>query len=207
MRLRIHFERCEGINMKKKDAWIAVAFIVAFGAIVLSYIRINGLERRTASSDSKEDLSQTLVKPKEVLSANVAVFDLEGSNISVPQLFKGQKTLAIFFSTECPACLHNAHWWEELYESYGSKNINFLGLSVSPVNDPVATKRFVAYNQLKFRVLLIPVSEIHKWHNRFAVPQVAVFNGQGVVDTAWVGDLAVKNTLGMIDNYLRVQMQ
>jgi len=126
--------------MKAKFSTTALLVFLSITSFIIMLL----LAKQTVMLQKAEEQAK-LLKPGD----EAYLFDAKDINDNNIKITKKTTAVLIFYSATCGACQRKNHFWEELYEKYGTK-ITFVGISI---NSPRKIKAFVQRYGLTFPVI------------------------------------------------------
>jgi len=79
--------------------------------------------------------------------------DLEGKNVTLSD-YKGKVVLLDFWATWCPPCRKEIPGFVELYNTYKSRGLMVIGVSMDDTDDTPDVKRYAAQLKIDYPILL-----------------------------------------------------
>jgi peroxiredoxin len=89
----------------------------------------------------------------KVADLNLKLNDLQGKSISLSD-YKGKVILLDFWATWCPPCRKEIPGFIELYNSYKSRGLVVIGVSMDDGDDISEVKRFASQFKMNYPILL-----------------------------------------------------
>jgi peroxiredoxin len=89
----------------------------------------------------------------KVANLNLKLNDLQGKSISLSD-YKGKVILLDFWATWCPPCRKEIPGFIELYNSYKSRGLVVIGVSMDDTDDISDVKRFASQLKMNYPILL-----------------------------------------------------
>lgn len=192
-----------GKNYGRVKLYVVIVFLfVLLIGFVFLLVKVNQLEELLAQSHPPPNQNNPSFSVRDK-DFNILIYDFLRRPSKASQVLKADKNLAIFFSPECPTCLEDAPIWNTIYEKCKTSGVHVVGFSVTKDTTMSATTKFVDYNQIKFPVFIMPVSELHRRFGRFLVPQVLLINANEGVERTWYGRLSGSN-FNDLQKYLKL---
>jgi peroxiredoxin len=115
----------------------------------------------------------------------ISLASLDGEKRNLADALKAGPVLAAFFKVSCPTCRFTFPFLERIYETFGSGNFTFWGISQ---NDAEDTREFLDKHGVKFPVLLdekgYPASTAYGLTN---VPSIFLIAPNGKIQISSVG--------------------
>ena len=100
-----------------------------------------GLAQGVCSADAKS------------ANLNFAFKDLQGKSVTLSD-YKGKVVLLDFWATWCPPCRKEIPGFIELYNTYKSRGLVVIGVSMDDTGDLADVKRFAAQMKMNYPILL-----------------------------------------------------
>ena len=79
--------------------------------------------------------------------------DLQGRNVTLSD-YKGKVVLLDFWATWCPPCRKEIPGFVELYNTYKSRGLMVIGVSMDDIEDTADVKRFAEQLKIDYPILL-----------------------------------------------------
>ena len=89
----------------------------------------------------------------KVANLNLKLNDLQGKSINLSD-YKGRVILLDFWATWCPPCRKEIPGFVELYNTYKSRGLVVIGVSMDDTEDTPDVKRFAAQIKMNYPILL-----------------------------------------------------
>jgi len=125
------------------------------------------------------------------------LMDLGGNEISLSD-FNGKILILNFWTTWCPPCREEIPNFVEVYNEYGSKDVQFIGVS----NEDISTLRsFVEDYNISYPILIDNANVMEKWEIR-AIPTTFVFDREGHIIFKNVGMMTGEQLENIIEDEL-----
>jgi peroxiredoxin len=86
-------------------------------------------------------------------SLNLAFKDIQGKSVNLSD-YKGKVILLDFWATWCPPCRKEIPGYIELYNTYKSRGLVVIGVSMDDADDISDVKRFAAQIKMNYPILL-----------------------------------------------------
>lgn len=106
---------------------------------------------------------------------------------------KGRVVFLDFWATWCPPCVVSSPEVEKLVETYKSKPVDIISISLDSDEEPV--KKFVAKNHTKSRVALAGESGIDVNYRVSGIPAFYLIDQKGNVVRIWEGYSPAMSTM------------
>ena len=125
------------------------------------------------------------------------LMDLGGNEISLSD-FNGKILILNFWTTWCPPCREEIPNFVEVYNEYGSKDVQFIGVS----NEDISTlKSFVEDYGISYPILIDDANIMGKW-GISAIPTTFVFDKNGQIIFKNVGMMTGEQLKNIIEDEL-----
>jgi len=136
--------------------------------------------------------------PKEALMPAFVLQDLHGKECDVDKL-NSKLTVLIFFSvSDCPVCLEDAPFWEEIKVEFSPKGVNVVG--VGEAYDKQDLERFVSVKKLSFPILFDKNFKVKRKFGDFITPAKVVVNSKKEI-------LLIRSTTSDIEEQVHAQKE
>ncbi|TAN44760.1 MAG: TlpA family protein disulfide reductase [Nitrospirae bacterium] len=160
--------------MKDTKKWTAGPSLpILFGFIVYVLI-LNGC------SGEKVHLKIGDAAPKAVLQ------DLTGSNVSLPDGFKGKLVVLRFWADWCKSCEIEMPALDRVYKGYAGKGIVILAINVGQTKEIAGD--FARKLELSYPVLLDPGSKTAKNYGVVGLPTTIIIDRDGRLKKKIIGE-------------------
>jgi len=104
----------------------------------------------TMASQAAEGTCSAQAKPANL---NLKLKDLQGKSVSLSD-YKGKVVLLDFWATWCPPCRKEIPGFIELYNTYKSRGLVVIGVSMDDADDLADVKRYAAQINMNYPILL-----------------------------------------------------
>ncbi len=115
---------------------------------------------------------------------SLSVIDLQGKRVELADL-KGKTVLLDFFTTWCGPCLADAPSLDELYEKYGGKNLEIVGISVD--EDRSDVEKFLKSHPHEYPIILASENAMPRPYQIGVFPTYVIIDSDGNVLSAAEG--------------------
>jgi len=109
-----------------------------------------GLALQPASSETTDGVCNAHA---EVGNLNFTFKDIHGKPVTLSD-YKGKVILVDFWATWCPPCRKEIPGYIELYNTYKSRGLVVIGVSMDDADDIADVKRFAAQLKMNYPILL-----------------------------------------------------
>lgn len=106
--------------------------------------------------------------------------DLAGKDFKLSDA-KGKPVLLIFITTWCPSCRSEIPHYKEIYETYGKRGLEVVGIDIEESKNKVSS--FAAKNQIPYRTLLDEKGRVAGAYDITGIPTMVLINREGKVLT------------------------
>ena len=89
--------------------------------------------------------------------------------------------LLIFLTTWCPTCRSEIPHYKEIYETYGRRGLEVVGIDIEETKNRVS--QFAAKNQIPYRTLLDEKGRVASAYDITGIPAMVLINRDGKVLT------------------------
>jgi len=130
---------------------------------------------------------------------NFTLYDLNKNKVSLSD-FQDKIVVLNFWASWCPPCVREAPYFEEVYNSYKEKGVQFLGIS----NDNEASlKKFIKDKKIKYPTLLDGSIDtiMSKWGIK-ALPTTFIIGHNGEILFHNVGQMTKEQLISEIEKSL-----
>ncbi len=167
--------------------------IVAMGIEIVYLVQQN--RTLTAMLENPGETFQTLARSDMVppLSAT----DLNGQPIELTYAGDAPHTVLLWFSPTCNSCEENLGFWKELYTTFSSSRVRFLGLCDVTVDE---ARAFAQQHQLTFPIVCINDDRLLEAYKGRVLPQTVLISPTGSIVDAWPGVLSEHYERTICDN-------
>jgi peroxiredoxin len=104
----------------------------------------------TMSSEAGQAVCSADAKPANL---HLALKDVQGKSVNLSD-YKGKVILLDFWATWCPPCRKEIPGFVELYNTYKSRGLVVIGVSMDDAEDTPDVKRFAAQLKIDYPILL-----------------------------------------------------
>lgn len=102
------------------------------------------------ASQAAEGTCSAQAKPANL---NLKLKDLQGKSVSLSD-YKGKVVLLDFWATWCPPCRKEIPGFIDLYNTYKSRGLVVIGVSMDDADDLADVKRYAAQINMNYPILL-----------------------------------------------------
>ena len=106
--------------------------------------------------------------------------DLAGADFKLSAA-KGKPVLLIFLTTWCPSCRSEIPHYKEIYETYGKRGLEVVGIDIEESKNKVSS--FAAKNQIPYKTLLDEKGRVASAYDIVGIPTMVLINKDGQVLT------------------------
>ena len=89
----------------------------------------------------------------KLANLHLALKDIQGKSVNLSD-YKGKVILLDFWATWCPPCRKEIPGFIELYNTYKSRGLVVLGVSMDDADDVLDVKRYAAQIKMNYPILL-----------------------------------------------------
>lgn len=95
-------------------------------------------------------------------------------------------TVLLWFSPSCDACEGNLDFWNELYRTYASEQLRFVGMCAGMIDEAQA---FAEVHAMMFPILSVTDERFLDAYRGHVLPQTVLVSPDGTVMRVWPGTL------------------
>lgn len=106
--------------------------------------------------------------------------DLAGAEFKLSAA-KGNPVLLIFLTTWCPTCRSEIPHYKEIYETYGKRGLEVVGIDIEETKNRVS--QFAAKTRIPYRTLLDEKGRVAGAYDITGIPAMVLINRDGKVLT------------------------
>ena len=106
--------------------------------------------------------------------------DLTGRDFKLSAA-RGKPVLLIFLTTWCPTCRSEIPHYKEIYETYGRRGLEVVGIDIEEAKKRVS--QIAAKNQIPYRTLLDEEGRVARAYDITGIPAMVLINRDGKVLT------------------------
>lgn len=128
---------------------------------------------------------------------NYAAISLGGDSVALADL-RGEPVLLNIWATWCPPCRKEMPDLQALYESYGPRGLQVVGVSIDGPNAEPQIREFLDEYGITFRILHDPSDRISSTFAIQGVPVTMVIDPQGTVTWRHLGPVTA-NTPSLLE--------
>lgn len=155
----------------------AIVCLALFDLLLLK--RTQYLKARLSEASVYNTVLQLRLKeltPQRALVPDLTLQDLHGEEFHLDRL-NSKLTVLIFFSvSDCPVCLEEAAFWEEIKVDFSPKGVNVVGVGEAYGKQDL--ERFVAVKKLSFPVLFDKDFKVKRQFGDFITPAKVILNSR-----------------------------
>jgi len=160
--------------MRKSIMWIKGRLFVLFVAGLIAVILASAL------SCSESEQPATGRNISDSAAPDFILKDLAGKDFKLSAA-KGKPVLMIFITTWCPSCRSEIPHYKEIYETYGKRGLEVVGVDIEESKNRVS--QFAAKNQIPYRTLLDEKGRVAGAYDITGIPTMVLINRDGKVLT------------------------
>ena len=147
-------------------------FLLIAGLIVVV------LSSALSCSESEQPASGRIIS--DSAAPDFILKDLAGADFKLSAA-KGKPVLLIFLTTWCPTCRSEIPHYKEIYETYGRRGLEVVGIDIEESKNRVS--QFAAKNQIPYRTLLDEKGRVAGAYDITGIPAMVLINRDGKVLT------------------------
>jgi peroxiredoxin len=169
--------------------WYGLLILIVFTAVT--------------STLMQNSLAAEKVGPEKGYQApNFTLADLNGNNIDLNQVIKGNKvTLVNFWGIWCPYCVREIPELVKFYQQYHRRKVEILAVNVG--DNPGTVPAFARKNKMAFPVLIDKSNSINGLYQVSGFPTTFIIDGQGKIRDIIVGATNLETLAAKVEGVLK----
>jgi len=124
---------------------------------------------------------------------NFSLNDFSGVKYDFQKIVESSKvTILSFWASWCEPCLRELVELKDVYEKYSNDGLKIVTVNIDSRQDLIKAKRFVIQNKLKYIMLYDDYGEVRKKYGIESLPQMFIFDSNGVLRGHYKGFKDIK---------------
>ena len=171
------------MNQKKSLLILALALVVLVGGGWLLYGRLaQGLAhdqlavQDTTPPESGQPAETGTQPPQPVVAPDFTVYDGAGNAVKLSD-FRGKPVVINFWASWCGPCIRETKVLKEIYEEYGPKGLDVLGVAVW--DEPANTLKAIEQHQLPWPQIINAQTIPTDLYGIAGIPCIILFDPEG----------------------------